>query len=407
MKRSFLSSLVLIALLFSSLSGLVYAEEPQNPKTEIKSFSDTKGHWAEGAIKTAVAKGYVSGYTDGTFKPNAEVTRAEFLKMLVAALKLETVATSGNWYQPYIDAATKSGFYANDFKSDSWNKSIPRKEMSLLAVRAGITGYKKDYDINRNLYEAAKAGVIQGVGNGEIAPDGVTTRASAVVVIERILDIKARKTLPSDKYATGAAEILWHKTNIMTMLPRYFSNSDEQFNSAYLSATYNKLADYTTDLIVVDLNDKNDPNKKLITSDLRWGRHPNYYEIKDVNAYALLSVTKIKVNGNSSETHVRAPYIELDNDDWKKTFGNDTRDINTKNPNTYYSIFPWWKEYGVVKMAVDLKSNNGKTFTFVKGQIIPKGNFNSDKQFTLTYVKMGWTDGAVVYRSKIDTNYNQ
>ncbi len=40
-------------------------------------FSDTKGSWAENAIAIANAQGWVNGYSDGTFKPNANITRAE------------------------------------------------------------------------------------------------------------------------------------------------------------------------------------------------------------------------------------------------------------------------------------------------------------------------------------------
>src|SRR5690606_19873926 len=47
----------------------------------VTSFKDMKGHWAEKAVTNAVKAGYVSGYPDGTFKPNKEVTRAEFTKM--------------------------------------------------------------------------------------------------------------------------------------------------------------------------------------------------------------------------------------------------------------------------------------------------------------------------------------
>ncbi|ANS76979.1 hypothetical protein AWM70_22305 [Paenibacillus yonginensis] len=264
-------------------------------------FKDTKGHWAEAAIKTAVAKGYVSGYTDGTFKPNAEVTRAEFLKMLVAAMKLDTVAANGSWYQPYVDAATKAGYYAKDFASTTWDKSIPRKEMATLAVRAGLTGYKKDYDTNRNLYEAAKNGIIQGVGKGEIAPDGVTTRASAVVVIERILDIKAGKTLATDKYATGAAEVLWHKTNILTTLPKYFGtpwSSEEYFDSSKLVSKSNDGVAVCTarQYVVVDLDDANDPNRNLLSQyKLGWYNADGVtFELNSTKMHMLLSVSTIQ-----------------------------------------------------------------------------------------------------------------
>lgn len=43
--------------------------------------ADYKGHWAEKEILTGVTKGYIKGYEDGTFKPDKDITRAEFVKM--------------------------------------------------------------------------------------------------------------------------------------------------------------------------------------------------------------------------------------------------------------------------------------------------------------------------------------
>ena len=49
-------------------------------------FSDVPaGHYAASAIDTCVAKGIVSGYADGTFKPGNQVTRAQFCVMIARA----------------------------------------------------------------------------------------------------------------------------------------------------------------------------------------------------------------------------------------------------------------------------------------------------------------------------------
>ncbi|MBW7461089.1 S-layer homology domain-containing protein, partial [Paenibacillus sepulcri] len=52
-------------------------------------FSDIAGHWAEAGIKQAAANGIIDGYSDGTFKPNGEVTRAEFAVMMARMLNLQ------------------------------------------------------------------------------------------------------------------------------------------------------------------------------------------------------------------------------------------------------------------------------------------------------------------------------
>lgn len=45
-------------------------------------FSDISGHWAEAEIKRAAALGWIAGYADGTFRPNAYITRAQAVTMI-------------------------------------------------------------------------------------------------------------------------------------------------------------------------------------------------------------------------------------------------------------------------------------------------------------------------------------
>ncbi len=49
---------------------------------EIDMFSDVSGHWAEELINSAAQKGWVTGYPDGTFKPDQYITRAEFVTLV-------------------------------------------------------------------------------------------------------------------------------------------------------------------------------------------------------------------------------------------------------------------------------------------------------------------------------------
>ncbi|WP_433947037.1 S-layer homology domain-containing protein [Paenibacillus sp. SN-8-1] len=56
-------------------------------------FTDIANHWARADIERAVKNGYVGGYSDGTFKPNASITRAEFITLFVRATKLQPQTT--------------------------------------------------------------------------------------------------------------------------------------------------------------------------------------------------------------------------------------------------------------------------------------------------------------------------
>ncbi len=50
-------------------------------------FGDIKGHWAESLIIEAYEQGIIKGYPDGTFRPDAAMTRAEAVALITAALK--------------------------------------------------------------------------------------------------------------------------------------------------------------------------------------------------------------------------------------------------------------------------------------------------------------------------------
>ncbi len=63
---------------FANVISNLIVEEFENIQTE---FSDIENHWAKDSIETIFAKGITLGYTDGTFRPNNLMTRAEFITM--------------------------------------------------------------------------------------------------------------------------------------------------------------------------------------------------------------------------------------------------------------------------------------------------------------------------------------
>ncbi|NLU51221.1 MAG: hypothetical protein GXX09_12650, partial [Syntrophomonadaceae bacterium] len=61
--------------------------KPETPKPVVN-LKDIAGHWAEAKIKQLVASGAIGGYPDGSFKPDKQITRAEFATVLVKAFNL-------------------------------------------------------------------------------------------------------------------------------------------------------------------------------------------------------------------------------------------------------------------------------------------------------------------------------
>lgn len=74
-------------------------------------FRDVRGHWANGEIDAYVRRGVISGYSDMTFRPDNNITRAEFLTLLSRVFNWNIYANIGST-TAYKDADT-FGYYSN------------------------------------------------------------------------------------------------------------------------------------------------------------------------------------------------------------------------------------------------------------------------------------------------------
>jgi hypothetical protein len=192
-------------------------------KAEPIGFPDVTADWQVAAVSSAVAVGYVDGYPDGTFRPDASVSRAEFMSMLVKALKLPPLMSDrSTWYAPYFAVLKRSFVYREDFPVDAADESMTRQEMINLAYRAIHPELQKESVLMGNkelVYNAVKSGIIQGLSKGDLALDGLTTRAQAVVVIDRLLQLKSGHELAEvDKHALSVAEVELMGSNFLSTI---------------------------------------------------------------------------------------------------------------------------------------------------------------------------------------------
>ncbi|QJD86606.1 S-layer homology domain-containing protein [Cohnella herbarum] len=204
------------ALVVDEKTGLPVSEQSTEPTTkpateEVK-FSDIAGHWAEASIKQAVYGGIVKGYANGTFKPNATVTRAEFAVMLMnalkpqgngAELKFTDNATIGAWAKNAVAQGVQAGIIkgGND-GSFRPNAEVTRAEMAVMIANAlgksseanATTGFADDKDIpawaKGSVAIAKQAGIVQGKSGNKFAPQDNATRAEAVTVLLKMLTHK-------------------------------------------------------------------------------------------------------------------------------------------------------------------------------------------------------------------------
>ncbi|MDK8181605.1 S-layer homology domain-containing protein [Paenibacillus sp. UMB4589-SE434] len=240
-------------------------------------------HWASGAITIAAAKGYVSGYPDGGFRPNEKITRAEFIKMAAVALQLEVKAPTGEeWYVPYVEAAGGAKLTGETkWSAREWNQPMTRFEMASTAARA--IG-ERTSDDGKWMYLAAKRGLITGKDQkGTLGVKDTTNRAQAVTIIERMLTVKSGGKLSADKYAVSSAELAWHGTNIFTIMPEIFTTPASQYagktieelwrkDKMVIDSVDGKYRGQLDALVAIDLEDPHDPNLALLPDvrKLKW-----------------------------------------------------------------------------------------------------------------------------------------
>ncbi|TVY09045.1 RCC1 domain-containing protein [Paenibacillus cremeus] len=174
-------------------------------------FSDTAGHWAQSSIDAAVEKGMVDGYPNGTFGPDLLVTRSELAKLAATALRLKVAdpAPGQQWYEPYVKVLQDAGIVGTGDMLGAWDAPATRAELARLAVRATTKEMQTANTVVDNAFAmkaAVKAGIMQGLSGGRLAPEETTTRAQAIAVIERMLSVNAGLKLAVDNEALKNAQ---------------------------------------------------------------------------------------------------------------------------------------------------------------------------------------------------------
>nr|WP_258881762.1 S-layer homology domain-containing protein [Paenibacillus sp. sptzw28] len=172
-------------------------------------FSDTSNHWADSYITYLASHGIASGTGSSMFSPNADITRAEFVKMLAGIANADVSVypssafrdvKASDWYMPYAAwAAEKNVVKGNSNMQFRPNARISREEMCVMLNRfADLTGYQLPADAgtasfaDQHLISAwaadavsalYKAGIVSGKGNQQFDPQGGATRAEAAKLL--------------------------------------------------------------------------------------------------------------------------------------------------------------------------------------------------------------------------------
>ncbi|MEW5934393.1 MAG: S-layer homology domain-containing protein, partial [Bacillota bacterium] len=180
-------------------------------------FPDVRGHWAKREVLRGVSLGFLDGYPDGLFRPDNQVSRAEFAKMVAAAFGLGRGAGEavfedcrGAWFEPYLVAACSAGVVVPDEYGGFYrpDEPIPRAEAAAYLVRVLGRGASaalrsagecplSDVDEVPALWrgavvEAYLLGVLRGYPDGTARGQAGSSRAEAVAMLLRALDARGR-----------------------------------------------------------------------------------------------------------------------------------------------------------------------------------------------------------------------
>lgn len=138
-------------------------------------FSDTASvAWAKDSINTAIGAKVIDGFEDGSFRPNAEVTRAQFVQMLVRALGLSS--------------SEKAALSFSDVKQSDWYYTS-------VAV-------------------AKKANLVDGVSETSFAPSATVTREQVATFLTRAFELKKVNGTALSTFKDLASVSSWAKTSL-------------------------------------------------------------------------------------------------------------------------------------------------------------------------------------------------
>ncbi|WP_339179865.1 SwmB domain-containing protein [Paenibacillus sp. FSL R5-0701] len=198
------------------IKGQINGNQTVAPVTRTVNYQDTASHWASAVIKELSAKWIISAPNGSFYRPNENISRAEFAELVARGLGLNGEPTAASRFQDvrsgsvtsaYIGAAAEAGIITGNtdgtFKPD---RPITREQMALMMVRAmnyggktvslqssAATTLSKFKDSNKiqskdSVAKAVQEGIIQGMTARTFEPQGNATRAQAAVMLKRVLD---------------------------------------------------------------------------------------------------------------------------------------------------------------------------------------------------------------------------
>ena len=188
-------------------------------------YSDISNHWNKEKIESWADKGYVSGYADGTFKPDQYITRAEFMTLVNKAFNFTDIVpidysdvNPEAWYGNTVSRAKAAGYISGypdgTMKPDN---TISREEAASIILRlknlvpneAALNQFTDAANITWSkgaVGALANAGIMLGYPDGTFLPQKYITRAEAVAALSKALgNTEPEETVPEQVTKPGTS----------------------------------------------------------------------------------------------------------------------------------------------------------------------------------------------------------
>lgn len=218
--------IILVSLFVLIPLNTTFAASPKTFDHYIPMDEGIEEHWAYGEIDNLINADIIDGFMDDEnnmyVKPDNNITRAEFVKLIVTSLGLDSNGTGktftdvkkGAWYYEFVKIASSLGIIngksAEKFAPD---EKINRAEMTKIIVEAfentiefPQSSQAAFTDINNSwakdyIKTAAGAELVNGTGKDKFSPLGNAKRAEAIVIIHRAMQ-KEQTNVAEDEEIT-------------------------------------------------------------------------------------------------------------------------------------------------------------------------------------------------------------
>lgn len=177
------------------------------PEPSYNGFYDVENHWGRMYIEALSSKGIISGFGDNSFRPEDNIKRAEYTKMIVDALKISKTfnthfddVTADKWYYPYVSAAKESGIVSGFDGKFNPEDIITREDAAMMLYKAleyknAAFGEYKTFADTNDISEYAREAVSKLAGIGIVSgsesgfnPKGYAKRSEAAVMVSKLMD---------------------------------------------------------------------------------------------------------------------------------------------------------------------------------------------------------------------------